>query len=379
MATGPVDSTIAFQNFHMIWRVAGRNPPQNHPGLYLAYSVVLNMIVTICIPVLVLAEVLRFQDTEALMQDMVFYVEILVTSLKFFTLWYYTDKFEIANGLLLILDKNTKSDWERAVVRQIIAKANRIFTTYFWITSVVLLWSIFGALFAKERQLLCAIWLPFDWRLSRGWFWLAFTYETLGLYLLICISVPNDCYAPMYLMILNGHFQNLVSRIESIGNKNQTGDQAKKELIECIRLHEIITEISNIIAPAISKTLFLQFLIAALALGISVVNIVYFIDDLFKAGKFLTLVFVIFLHMFPCCYYGNKYSENNGKILNALYSCHWINQDEKFKKTLIIFMEFNHATRYFWAGKIIPINLATFVSITKFAYTLVTFLNNMKN
>lgn len=123
------------------------------------------------------------------------------------------------------------------------------------------------------------------------------------------------------------------------------------------------SRISNIIAPAISKTLFLQFLIAALALGISVVNIVYFIDDLFKAGKFLTLVFVIFLHMFPCCYYGNKYSENNGKILNALYSCQWINQDEKFKKTLIIFMEFNHATRYFWAGKIIPINLATFVSV----------------
>lgn len=125
-----------------------------------------------------------------------------------------------------------------------------------------------------------------------------------------------------------------------------------------------IRRIFRTLKPVISRTMFLQYLITALGLGLTVINIMYFAENSVEIALFSIINLGILLKFLPCCFLGDRLAEINRGTITALYSSNWIDQSEEFKKTLITFMELNKKERYFYAGSLFRLNMSTFLAVS---------------
>ncbi|CAD7086939.1 unnamed protein product [Hermetia illucens] len=379
-----VDSTIAFRNIWMIWTIVGINPPKRWRCLYAVYSVSINFLVTIFCPISAMIELLSSTSVEKFMRNVVYHSEFVIISVKFFTLSRCLSTFRATNSMISLLDANLETQDQKIRIQKMAAQSNRFFRIYFASFNFVVVLNFLSVVFAGEKQLFCDLWFPFDWKKSDGVYWATLGYHTLSMYMLSVIAVANDYYAPLYFMILIEHFQNLVDQMKSIGwNSSRSGARcgfpsSRKELIKCMKQHEVIMRIFRTLKPVISRTMFLQYLITALGLGLTVINIMYFAENSVEIALFSIINLGILLKFLPCCFLGDRLAEINRGTITALYSSNWIDQSEEFKKTLITFMELNKKEKYFYAGSLFRLNMSTFLAIVKFAYSLATFLNNMK-
>lgn len=118
------------------------------------------------------------------------------------------------------------------------------------------------------------------------------------------------------------------------------------------------------VRSVISATFFLQFLVTAIALCVTAVRFVFFDHGIVELILTIALFLCILMETFPICYFGSVLMEHTNQLTFALYNCNWMEQDQKFRKTLIVFMERSQRTNVFLAGCMIPITLQTFISVS---------------
>lgn len=118
------------------------------------------------------------------------------------------------------------------------------------------------------------------------------------------------------------------------------------------------------IRPVISTTFFLQFTVSAVVLSVAIVRFVFFDHGVVASLFTITCVSSILIEIIPICYFGTLLVEHTNKLTCALYNCNWMEQDQTFRKTLIIFMERSQKTNIILAGGMVPINLQTFISVS---------------
>ncbi|CAD7085729.1 unnamed protein product [Hermetia illucens] len=80
------------------------------------------------------------------------------------------------------------------------------------------------------------------------------------------------------------------------------------------------------------------------------------------------------LEVFLYCYFGSELVYQTHRMTDAIYSCNWIDQDRKFKKMLIMFMQSTQKSMTIIAGGFFTVNLAAFVSVLKSSYSVFALL-----
>lgn len=82
-----------------------------------------------------------------------------------------------------------------------------------------------------------------------------------------------------------------------------------------------------------------------------------------KLAYYLCFSATMLNEIFLPCFFGTELTSKNDEIANALYSSNWPDLSEKFKKTLIIFVEFLKRPRIMMSGKIFTLTLFSFLTV----------------
>lgn len=76
-----------------------------------------------------------------------------------------------------------------------------------------------------------------------------------------------------------------------------------------------------------------------------------------------TLIYNVF-DIYVVMHYGNGIKLSSNRLTYSLFESNWIGQTKSFKKSMIIFSEVSQQPHELLIGKLYPLNLQTFTSVS---------------
>ncbi|XP_036320288.1 odorant receptor 7a-like [Rhagoletis pomonella] len=278
--------------------------------------------------------------------------------------------------ILSKLDERYTRPEERVKIRKCAIMGNRLVFGFGFAYGLYGSLTIVAALVGGHAPL--TLWLPnVDWHRSVWEYWLQASFDTLMLLYLLYHQVLNDSYPAVYIYIIRTQIQLLANRIARLGyDEKKSADDNYNELLECIVMHQQILGIAGIVGDVISVTVFTQFFLAAAILGVTMINIVIFADLSTKIAS-VTYYLGVLLQTSATCYHASFLLDDCDDLCQAIFNCNWFTQNKRFNNLLIYFLHRSQYSIRFFGMKLVPINLATNLSVAKFSFTLYTFIQKM--
>lgn len=76
------------------------------------------------------------------------------------------------------------------------------------------------------------------------------------------------------------------------------------------------------------------------------------------------------------CFFGSEIQDKSERFMEAIYCCNWPDQDQKFKKSLLILMTRSRKDILIMAGGVMPVSLPTCL-VVSFVNKMLGFLNRL--
>ncbi|XP_073844547.1 odorant receptor 42a-like isoform X2 [Musca autumnalis] len=274
------------------------------------------------------------------------------------------------------LDVRLDNDEDRLEIRKIVAFSNRsltlyatLYLTYASSTFVVAVmhgkppYQVFNPFFHWKDNL-----LKFSGQAAIEYMMIAFHCFQQALL---------DSYPVIFITIIRTHFHILTRRITRLGDaKELNSDQRYEALVQCVIDHKNIMGLYNIFCPVISGTMFVQFLIIGLILGITTLHIFLFADRLAVIAS-LFYVASILAETFPCSFLANCLMDDSDSISLAIFHSAWYNEEPRYKQMICFFLQHTQKTLILTAMKIFPITLNSNINVVKFAFSVYTMMKQM--
>ncbi|XP_034471843.1 odorant receptor 42b-like [Drosophila innubila] len=285
-------------------------------------------------------------------------------------------RFKRAKEILDRMDKRCKTSEERELLHRTVALCNRCFMCYqfmysFYAIATFLAGSLAGHLPWKFYN-------PFiDWEASKLHFWLTAFMEYLWMCGIVMQDQIADVYPVIYFLILRTHITMLKGRLQRLRlDPTMTEEENNVELIKCIEDHQLIIEYCNNLRPVISATIFVQFLLCGLVIGLAIINIIYFSNFWSGLG---TAVFIcdLLLQTFPFCYICNLIMADCEQLTYCLFHSNWLSADRRYKATFLYFLQNVQQPIFMTAGGVFIISLGTNITVAKLAFSVVTFVKQL--
>lgn len=121
--------------------------------------------------------------------------------------------------------------------------------------------------------------------------------------------------------------------------------------------------------PVMSRTIFVQFLLIGIVLGIILINVLYF-SNVYRAVSSLVFFTGVMLETFPFCYFCDSLADDCVELSNLLCQSNWIDAEPKYKLTLKIFLLSLQQPIIFIAGGIIRISVNSNINVSAFTTIL---------
>ncbi|KAH8263434.1 hypothetical protein KR044_009112 [Drosophila immigrans] len=285
-------------------------------------------------------------------------------------------RFYHAKELLDRMDERCRSPEQRQQLHQNVARCNRVYMCYqlmysFYAASTFLAGAYSGRLPWKMYNPLI------DWEASNFDFWLASFVE----YIWMCGAVMQDqiadVYPIIYFLTLRTHLEMLKERLNRLRtDPTMTEDENYKELINCIVDHRLIIEYCNTLKPVISGTIFVQFLLCGVVIGLSMINIIYFSNFWTGLGIGVFICDLV-LQTFPFCYICNMIITDCEQLTYCLFHSNWQTADRRYKTTFLYFLHNAQQPIVMTAGGVFIISLGTNITVAKLAFSVVTFVRQL--
>lgn len=119
--------------------------------------------------------------------------------------------------------------------------------------------------------------------------------------------------------------------------------------------------------PVISGTIFVQLLVVGLVLGFTIINIVLFANFSSRIAALFFMTAVL-LETTPFCILCNFLADDCIKCSDALFESNWIDQEPRYKKTLLQFLQSLQQPIVFMAGNVFTISVATNISVRTYNF-----------
>ncbi|KAI8036548.1 odorant receptor 42b [Drosophila gunungcola] len=281
-----------------------------------------------------------------------------------------------AKSLLDQLDLRCTSMEEREKIHRVVARSNHAF----------LIFTIVYCGYAGSTYLSSVLsgrppwqlYNPFiDWHDGHLKLWVASTLEYVVMSGAVLQDQLSDTYPLIYTLILRAHMDMLRERIRRL-RSDETLSEANSydELVKCVMDHKLILRYCEIIKPVISGTIFTQFLLCGLVLGLTLIN-VFFFSDLWTGIASFMFVITILLQVFSFCYTCNLIMDDCESLTHALFQSNWVGASRRYKTTLLYFLQNVQQPIVFIAGGIFPISMSSNISVAKFAFSVITITKQM--
>ncbi|CAD7085747.1 unnamed protein product [Hermetia illucens] len=366
-----IKTNAAFKHNWACWRFLGMHPTERYKALYAIYSMVLNITITLFYPSSLVIAVFLSDNIKQILEALVLTATNVACSSKQINAFLRRSDILAIESLLPRLDSRAHHSDEQRILKAMIKTSYTFFYVYFVVYVSTGLLSEIATLFATNKRLMYPAWLPFDWKSSNFNYAVANIYQFVGIMVGIVQECVNDTFPAIYMGVLTGHIQALMKRIERIGTNTRISlERNYEELVHCIQDYQILKQYYNVLQPITSGALFLQFFVTAIVVCITAVYLV-FVDgsafDMIYLGFYFAC---ILMEILLSCYYGNELLYESHLITNAIYSCSWTEQSERFKKVMIIFMQSTQMDMSVKAGGLINVNLESYMAVLKSSYSL---------
>ncbi|KAH8280025.1 hypothetical protein KR018_001343, partial [Drosophila ironensis] len=295
---------------------------------------------------------------------------------KVFFFRLYLSRFHKAKEILSRMDQRCTTLEERTEVHRWVVRCNLAYLIYQMIyTCYTISTALSSALSGKVPW---RIYNPFvDWRQSKSSLWKAVVHEGLLMYFAVVQTLMSDIYPLLYGLILRAHIKLLRLRVERLCRDPEKSDEENlKDLMNCIKDHKLIREFADTIRPAITRTIFVQFLLIGICLGLSLINIILF-ADIWTALATVAYINGIMVQTFPFCYCCDLLKSDCQLLEMAIFHSNWIDTSRRYKRSLMFFLHNSQKPVAFTAGSIFPISTGVNIQVAKLAFSVVTFVNQM--
>ncbi|XP_053953643.1 odorant receptor 42b-like [Anastrepha ludens] len=376
---GIYQSRDALTYLFNIFTFVGTNPlEQRTPKyyhLYYLYSVTVNFICCFFCPLsfhIGYIKFLKVLNTTELLAAIQNAVQVTAIPIKIVAITWHMKSLLSARAVLDKLDANYKRAEDLLRIRKCVQSCCKIIVVFcvpyysFEVTTIA-----FGVL---QNRVPLAAWVPYLDADRAAWeYWTIVGWDTFVMFILLAHQLGSDTYPAVYISIIRTHMQLLVERAKRLGNDRAlNAEENYAELLACKRTHGQIKSLAKIVAPVISITLFTQFATTA----ITVLN--WFGDVEFPEN---IISFAFFscqlMQILPCCYCASHLIADCDLLPNAIFHSNWIEQDRRFRKTVLFFIQRAQNPMRFSCLKLFSVSLATGVAIGKFAFSLYTFIQEV--
>ncbi|KAH8390670.1 hypothetical protein KR215_009671 [Drosophila sulfurigaster] len=220
--------------------------------------------------------------------------------------------------------------------------------------------------------------LPFvDYRDGVKSFWIAATVEYIIGSAAVYSDQMVDIYPVIFGVLLRTHLKLLRRRVQRLRTTpGETDEQSYKELVSCIKDHKLLLQFCDVFRSVISGTIFAQFLVIGLGLGLSMMNLLFF-SNLLTGLATSAFIVVLMIETFPFCYICELIEEDCHKLTSVIFHSNWIDANRRYKSTLVYFLHQTQQSINFIAGGIFPISMKTNIEVAKLAFTVVTVVKQM--
>ncbi|XP_030368838.1 odorant receptor 42a-like [Scaptodrosophila lebanonensis] len=358
-----------------------RNPPQRFFVIYILWSLTVNIFSTFYQPIgfaIGLYTNLKDLDPGAFISSLEVATAALSCSVKVLILWINVKCLDSAAEFLDELDKRVIQPSEKRMIHRTVMQSNRtillfmsVYMGFVMATFVKSVWNVHPG-FQVTYPLL-------DWQ-AGGWrVWVQLIAENLSMLFAALQNACADCYPINFVLPLRAHVNFLAERLRRLSgmtNESSTPEQRYQELKNCILDHKAILRCSDALSPIISGTIFIQFLLVGLIVGFTMINIVLFAN--FSSGlASLLFLFDILLETTPFCILCNYLIDDCSKLSDALFESEWMDNDKRYRQTVVFFLHNLQQPITFTAMGIFTISLSTNINVTKFGFSVFTLVKQM--
>lgn len=148
---------------------------------------------------------------------------------------------------------------------------------------------------------------------------------------------------------------------------SSTISRSSSKSYQSVILHNLcapsLSSYCALIRPVISGTIFTQFLLCGLVLGLTLIN-VFFFSDLWTGIASFLFVITALLQTFPFCYTCNLIMDDCEALSHALFQSNWIDSGSRYQSTLLYFLHNVQQPIVFIAGGIFPISMSSNISVS---------------
>lgn len=106
----------------------------------------------------------------------------------------------------------------------------------------------------------------------------------------------------------------------------------------------------------------MQLLVVGLVMGFTLINIVKFANFGSRVAA-LSFMSAVLLETTPFCTLCNYLTDDGLKLADALFESNWISQEQRYKKTVLQFLQSLQKPIVFMAGNVFTISVATNLTV----------------
>lgn len=121
--------------------------------------------------------------------------------------------------------------------------------------------------------------------------------------------------------------------------------------------------------PIISGTIFAQFLVIGVGLGLASLNLLFF-STLWTGLATSIYIFVLMIETFPFCYLCELIDNDCHDLTLAIFYSNWIDASKSYQSTVFFFLHQTQQSIKFIAGGIFAVSIKTNIEVSLHFYRL---------
>ncbi|KAH8281877.1 hypothetical protein KR054_003495 [Drosophila jambulina] len=339
--------------------------------LYTLWCLFTTILVLVLLPMSMVVEyVHRFRSFSAgeFLSSLEILVNIYGCSLKCIYIMRGHSKLQKAKCLLDQLDGRCRNDAERSRVHRHVALGNSFYILYHMLYTGFVVVNFTG--YVWMRRYAWRMYIPL---LNSEENFMASSLAEVGL--MTAVVTMDQCtdVCPLICMLLaRCHITLLRDRLEKLRSDPEMAENEHfKDLTKCIQDHRLILDYVNVLRPVISGTIFVQFLLIGVVLGLSLINLMFFSTFWTGLGTCCFMLDVC-METFPLCYLCNVIADDCQDLCNCLFQSNWITANRPYKSAVVYFLHNLQQPIILTAGGVFPICMQTNLSMVKLAFSVVT-------
>ncbi|EDW64444.1 odorant receptor 33c [Drosophila virilis] len=379
-----IDSTRAYRPIWFCFRVLAPTFFGARSRTVYVYLVLIHLLITLMFPLHLLLGLLLPATPAELFKNLTMSIICVGCSLKHIMQICQLPNMMEIKALLLQLDNCVQMGEEhhfyQNTLQSQVHRITRCIYISYAIVYVLFVPGVILALSAEPRELLYVSWLPFNWRRNGLSYGLAFGYQFLCVLAECMQGLTNDIFTPLTLCYVSGHIHLFAIRMSHLGFHQIPEIPTYQQLRSCFDDYRLLIRIYQLTKDTISPVQLIQVVFCGANLCIVVFYVIFFVRD--TASLMYNAVFftVICLQLFPSCYFASVVAEEAQRLPYAIFSSNWYEQSHQHRRNILIFiqMTLRLAKQPMMAGGLIELNLNTFFSTLKMAYSLFAVVARVK-